>query len=182
MTGALFAVVGPSGSGKDTLIRGAVAADPRLHWARRVITRPEVPGGEPWEGVTPAEFDRRAAAGDFALHWRAHGLGYGIAHGELAPLAQGRDVVFNGSRAALPEAMAAFPDLVVLCVTAPAAALADRLARRGREEEAAILDRLDRPVPALPAGARVREVANDATPAEGIARLVAALQAGRGMR
>ena len=47
MTGRLFVVVGASGAGKDTLIAGALAADPRLHWARRVITRPAVAGGEP---------------------------------------------------------------------------------------------------------------------------------------
>ena len=57
MAGRLFLVVGPSGAGKDTLLAGAVAADPRLHWARRVITRPETAGGEPFEGVTEAVFD-----------------------------------------------------------------------------------------------------------------------------
>lgn len=182
MTGTLFAVVGPSGSGKDTLIRGAVAADPALHWARRVITRAEVAGGEPYEGVSEAEFARRVAAGGFALHWRAHGLGYGVPRGELDPLGQGRDVIVNGSRAALGQALEAFPALVIVSVTAPARALADRLAQRGREVGAAIAERLDRTVPDLPLGALVLEVANDGTPAEGTARLAAALQAGRGKR
>ena len=57
----LFFVVGPSGAGKDTLLSGAIAADPALHWARRVITRPESAGGEPFEGVTEAEFAMRLA-------------------------------------------------------------------------------------------------------------------------
>lgn len=39
-TGRLFAVVGPSGAGKDTLIAAALAARPDLAIVRRVITRP----------------------------------------------------------------------------------------------------------------------------------------------
>ena len=98
----LFLVVGPSGAGKDTLLAGAMAADPRLHWARRVITRPESAGGEPFEGATEAEFAERLAQGEFALHWDAHGLRYGVPFAELP---QGRDVIVNGSRAAIPQAL-----------------------------------------------------------------------------
>ncbi len=35
----IFAIVGPSGAGKDTLIRGVLAARPDLRLVRRVITR-----------------------------------------------------------------------------------------------------------------------------------------------
>ena len=88
MTGRLFVVVGASGAGKDTLLAGAVKADPTLYWARRVITRPEVSGGEPFEGVDRASFDARRAAGEFALNWEAHGLSYGVPKAELAPLSR----------------------------------------------------------------------------------------------
>ncbi len=76
--GRLFIVVGPSGAGKDTLIAGAKVLRPDLHWARRVITRAEVAGGEPFEGVSLEEFNTRRDAGEFALHWQAHGLSYGV--------------------------------------------------------------------------------------------------------
>ena len=72
--GALVGVVGPSGVGKDSVMQALVAARPDLRLVQRVITRPETAGGEPFEGVSEAEFARRRAAGDFcALLARATG-------------------------------------------------------------------------------------------------------------
>lgn len=173
----IFAVVGPSGAGKDTLIAGAMAARPDLRVVRRVITRPSDAGGEPFEGVSDAEFDRRLHSGDFALHWLAHGLRYGIPKADLVGPG---DILFNGSRVALPEAQRVFPDLRVILITAPAAVLAQRLARRGREAEEDIRARLERAGFELPEGVRVVEVVNDSTEDVGIARFVAALQADKG--
>lgn len=175
MSGQLVAVVGPSGAGKDTLIRAALRLDPALHWARRAITRPAAPS-EPFESLTEAEFADRLAAGQFALHWRAHGLGYGVPLSELEGLAAGRTVLFNGSRAALAEAGARFPGLVVLLITAPAALLAARLAARGRESAPEIAARIARAGFPLPAGITPRVVVNDASPEAGARRLIAALQ------
>lgn len=170
----LFFVVGPSGAGKDTLLSGAIAADPALHWARRVITRPETAGGEPFEGVTEAGFATRLARGDFALHWDAHGLRYGVPHSELP---QGRDVLLNGSRAAIAQAVAAFPAVRVIHITAPITVLADRLSGRGRETRDQIAARLTRAGAPLPAGVAAIEILNDAARETGIARLLQALRA-----
>lgn len=175
MSGRLIAVVGPSGAGKDTLLAG-VCGPGGPHWVRRVITRPESAGGEPFEGVSDAEFARREARGDFGLVWRAHGLAYGIPLAELAPLARGRDVIFNGSRGALAQAAARFPALTVIRISAPPGVLAQRLAGRGRESAAAIRDRLARDTAPIPGGLPLIEVMNDSTPEEGIRRLRAALQ------
>ena len=179
MTGRLFLVVGPSGVGKDTLLAGAKVAHPALHWARRVITRTETADGEPFEGVSTGIFEARRNAGDFALHWDAHGLQYGIPRSELAALAQDRDVLVNGSRAALPAAQAAFPGLTVIRITAPSAVLADRLAARGRENRDEIAERLQRASYSLPDGLPVFDIVNDATPEIGVARLLAALYPAR---
>lgn len=175
--GRLFFIVGPSGAGKDTLLAGAKAADPTLHWARRVITRPESAGGEPFEGVTVAEFKSRLEGGAFALHWKAHSLCYGVPFEELAPLLRGGTVMVNGSRAALAVAQDAYPDLRVIRVSAPSATLADRLLARGRESRTDIEARLSRASYDLPAGLPVTDVVNDASPATGVARLLQALRA-----
>ena len=176
MSGRLFAIVGPSGAGKDTLIQGALAARPGLSVVRRVITRPTSAGGEDFEGVTAAAFAARSKAGEFALTWQAHGLSYGIPKSALLPLAQGEDVLFNGSRQGLPEASAMWPGLVVIHVTAPPALLAARLAARGRESAGDIAQRVERAALPLPPGLNIVTVVNDGSAAEGVARFLAALQ------
>ena len=142
----IFAIVGPSGVGKDTLMEAVAARLPSVHLVRRVITRPETAGGEDFEGVTEAEFARRLARGDFAVHWQAHGLSYGIPVDAHDRLAAGETLLFNGSRAALSAARAAFPELKVIHVTARPGVLAARLAARGRETPAEIEKRLSRTI------------------------------------
>lgn len=176
MPGRVFAVVGPSGAGKDTLIAAARAARRDLHVVRRVITRPEEAGGEPFEGVTAEDFAARAAAGAFALTWDAHGLSYGIPGSALTAVAEGRDVIFNGSRAMLAEAWEAFPNLTVILVTAPIQVLAERLAARGRETPAEIAARLARSRYDVPPGIPVRVVENGGALSGAVAAFLAALQ------
>jgi len=176
MAGRLFAVVGPSGAGKDTLMAAAKAARPDLHLARRVITRPEEAGGEPFEGVTPAEFAARKAAGAFALDWQAHGLSYGIPLSIEGAIEQGRDAIFNGSRAMLGEAWLRYPGLVVIHVTASVPVLAVRLAARGRESKDDIARRLARANYDIPYGMPIRVVENNASLASAVRDFLAALQ------
>ncbi len=169
----IFAVVGPSGAGKDTLIAGAMAARPDLRLARRVITRPADAGGEDFDSITETAFAARKAQGEFALNWDAHGLRYAI---PWAQIEGPGPVIFNGSRAALPLAQAVFPDLRVILITAPDAVLAARLAARAREDAADIRSRLARAAFALPGGIQAVTVMNDTTFEHGIAQLLAALQ------
>lgn len=176
MMGQLFAVVGPSGAGKDTLIEAARQARPDLLIVRRVITRPEALGGEDFEGVTEAQFATRKARGEFALDWRAHGLRYGVPAIQIAERLAGRDVLFNGSRAALDAAAVIFPDLVVIRVTAPSTVLMERLLARGRETREEIAARVQRASYEVPAGLSVIDVSNDGPLETGVARFLDALQ------
>lgn len=173
--GLLIAVVGPSGAGKDTLLAGALARRPGLVLVRRVITRPEEAGGEPFEGVSLVEFEARKARGAFALHWVAHGMSYGIPAGIHAQIAAGQTVLFNGSRAMLPRARALFPDLSVILIAADRAALRSRLAARGRETGDDLDRRLARADFAMPEDMPHALVDNSGTIEEGVQALVAVL-------
>jgi len=176
--GTLFFIIGPSGSGKDTLIEGAraaLAAGGRYVFARRVITRKAGSPGEDHEGVTEESFAGLEQAGHFLIHWQAHGLRYGLLSALAGDLKSGRHVIANGSRAVVADLAARVARLVVVEVTAPKEILAERLQRRGRETAEDIRRRLDRQVPPLPPGIEVVQVSNDGLPEIGIERFLAAL-------
>jgi ribose 1,5-bisphosphokinase len=167
MTGLLVLVVGPSGSGKDTLMMGAAQAladDDRFHFVRRVVTRPAT--DEDHDVADAKGFAARRDAGGFALHWEAHGLGYGLPVEILDHLSLGRSVVANVSRVVLAEAAARFPTLVIE-ITVSDWVRAIRLRKRGREAPAEVTARLTRDV-RLPQGLPVFTIVNDGTVAQGI--------------
>ena len=169
--GRIYAVVGASGVGKDTVMAAVARARPDLHWVRRVITRPEAAGGEPFEGVSLPAFEARRAAGAFALAWQAHGLHYGIPMHAHEVLAAGQDAMFNGSRHILAEAQIAFPGLHVLHITADPDVRAARLAARGRETAQEIA----RAAPPMPPGLPVTDIDNSGPLEQSVAACLAVL-------
>ena len=145
-TGRLIFLVGPSGSGKDSLIDASreQLALAGVEIARRVITRSAEAKGEAAQGVTPEQFDTLRAQGAFAMHWRANGLDYGIPRQVDQWLAAGRPVLVNGSRAYLAEARQRYPDLLVVLVQVKPEVLRQRLLARGRETTEEVEQRLAR--------------------------------------
>jgi len=172
------AVVGPSGAGKDSLLahaRALLRDDPQVRFVRRYITRPGDAGGEEHEPLSNDEFARRRASGYFALHWESHGMGYGIGQQINDWLTQGCMVVYNGSRAHLPIARLAYPQLRAIAVTARPETLAQRLDQRRRESASDIAERI-RQQPLLPADLPVIEVGNDADLASATTAFLRALE------
>ncbi len=157
-------VVGPSGAGKDTLIRRAEAElrpDARFCFLRRCITRP---AGDPHEdhiALTEAEFDARERAGEFSLVWRAHGFGYALPGTVGGLVAEGRITVANVSRGVVAEARSRFARVAVIQVTASRETLARRLGERGRESPQDRAGRLARQFPADTGAQDVRTLVND---------------------
>lgn len=180
--GRLIAVVGPSGAGKDSVMRGIARAAPIIRPVQRTITRPPGMGGETYASATPEAFRARVANGDFCLHWQVHGLLYGIPAGVLADVQGGAQRMANLSRTALTDAVAIFPSLLVLHVTASRETLDRRLRERGRETDDSITARLARPAPRLPDGLACRTVLNDGALSETVDAALDLLDVPRGPR
>ncbi|TDR82981.1 phosphonate metabolism protein/1,5-bisphosphokinase (PRPP-forming) PhnN [Paludibacterium purpuratum] len=176
--GRLWYVIGPSGAGKDSLLayaRERLSGQARLVFAHRYITRPADAGGENHIALSEQEFQCRERHGCFALCWRRHALCYALGGEVETWLAQGLDVVVNGSRSTLAAAAAHFPTLTPLWVLASPAILSARLRARGRETPAAIERRLREAAGFVPpCGSLV--VQNDGSLVEGGEALVALLQ------
>jgi len=177
----LFYVMGPSGSGKDSLLRALrerLRRDDRIVVAHRYITR-AADENEASVALSAEEFHRRVDLGCLALHWNSHGLHYGIGVEIEQWLAQGLTVIVNGSREYLPQAVARYPRLCAVHVRVKPEVLAARLRMRGRESEEAIAGRLARAAQAfdVPPGCRMVEIDNSGELAESavaFARLVGA--------
>lgn len=145
--GPIVYVMGPSGAGKDSVLRYARERLDGLHpivFAHRYITRPPTPGDENHIALTESEFAARAARNLFAMHWRAHGHRYGIGIEIERWRGAGCLVVVSGSRAHFEQELAATPGIVPVVITSDPAVLARRLAGRARDDAQAVTKRLQR--------------------------------------
>jgi len=140
----LYYLVGPSGVGKDSLLRALQNSDriKGLRVARRYITRAPIAGAETNIELSPVEYERRQRSGDFLFAWDSHGYRYAIDRNILDWLNAGDDVVVNGSRAYLGKALNIYPRLVPVWMTVAEEQLRSRLQARGRETEAEIERRI----------------------------------------
>lgn len=155
--GRLVLVVGPSGAGKDTLLRLAQAAcvdDHDIVFPRRVVTRASS-ADEDNIAVSPDEFARARDHGDFAVHWDAHGHSYALPLEINDDIRAGRAVVVNVSRTVIAALRQNYAKVVVVAITAPPDVLAQRLAARARHSDGNIADRLARSVDDASANADV---------------------------
>lgn len=173
----VIAIVGPSGVGKDSVMAALDARAPDIQRVRRVITRPEGEDGEDFERVSVDVFEKMVLDRAFAMHWRAHGLLYGVPAEITEQRQQCRAVLVNFSRAVLVQAQEVFEDLIVVSLTADAEVLAHRLAARGRESVEEQAKRLGRAKSPLPQGLnRVIEVDNSGALEDTVSEILARLQ------
>jgi ribose 1,5-bisphosphokinase len=151
--GRLILVVGPSGAGKDTLLKLAQSAcsdDRLIVFPRRWVTR-EASASEDNEQISPDSFRQARENGDFAMHWEAHGHGYGVPRFIDDDIAIGRTVVVNVSRGIVDAMRRRYARVIVVLITAPLEILSDRLASRARSSDGQLLDRLTRAADGLAA-------------------------------
>ena len=146
MSAPLVYVMGPSGAGKDSVLnraRGLLPANAPVVFAHRYITRPAEAGGENHIALSKPEFALRRSHGLFAFHWSAHGNDYGIGREIYAWRNVGMTVVVSGSREHFQKA-GGDPETYPVIITASHERLAERLARRGREDAEGAQARLGR--------------------------------------
>ena len=149
MTGRLVLVVGPSGVGKDSVLRYAMArfaGDARFVFPRRCVTREVNAAAEDHDSLDERTFDEFAAEGAFALMWEAHGHKYGVRNDINAELQRGCIVAVNVSRTIIADVAGRYQNAVVIEITADPAVREARLAARGREAADDIQQRTRREV------------------------------------
>ncbi|HUY55290.1 MAG TPA: guanylate kinase [Candidatus Nanopelagicaceae bacterium] len=97
--GRLIVLSGPSGVGKDTVIKRLVELAPAISRPVAYTTRQPRPGerdGIEYSFITPSEFEAKRAAGDFLETATVHGNLYGTARERVERLRQqGRDVLLK---------------------------------------------------------------------------------------
>jgi guanylate kinase len=145
--GKVFVITGPSGVGKGTLIERLLERIPELELSISATTREPRTGevdGREYHFLTPEEFDRRVAAGDFLEHATYSGNRYGTLREEVEDrLAEGRSVVLEIEVQGARQVRAAMPDSVQVFIAPPdPAALRRRLEDRGTDSGEAIDERL----------------------------------------
>jgi ribose 1,5-bisphosphokinase len=180
--GAVVLIVGPSGAGKDTLlrlVRERLAGDDGFSFPRRAVTRP-ADTSEDHASLSWRAFEEEIERGAFALHWQAHGHGYGIPAAADAAVRAGRTVVFNASRQVIPAARRRYAATVVLVVDAPVEVRAARLAARDRESAEEVLARLQRVVAGFHLADADLVVDNGGAPEPAAELIVSRLQDTRG--
>ena len=136
MTGEIFIITAPSGTGKTTLLKSLMDGDPRLRFSISYTTRAPRPGevdGRDYFFVSPGDFQRLRDDGALAEWVEQFGYAYGTSREWIVKtVATGVDLVFDldsrGARALKSE----FPDATLIFILPPSLKeLQRRLLHRG---------------------------------------------------
>ncbi|MGH2898670.1 MAG: guanylate kinase, partial [Solirubrobacteraceae bacterium] len=132
-------ITGPSGVGKGTLIRSLRARMPELALSISATTRRPRTGEAQdvdYHFMTPAQFERHVAAGDFVEHAAYAGARYGTLRSELRTRsAGGAPVVLEIELQGARQVRETMPEAVQVFIAPPSIeALQARLVGRGTDE------------------------------------------------
>lgn len=143
----VFIISAPSGSGKSTLVSELMRLVPRLRFSVSYTTR--YPRGDERDGqdyffISRADFEERAARGEFLEHAEVFGNYYGTHISELdRAAAEGYDLVLDIDVQGARQLKERIPAGVSIFILAPSRQiLEERLRARSQDSEAVILRRL----------------------------------------
>jgi guanylate kinase len=149
MNGSLFIVSAPSGAGKSSLVKAALAEDNRLSLSVSYTTRSPRSGemnGREYHFVDRKTFEAMLERGDFLESAEVHGNRYGTSRKWIEEArARGLDIMLEIDWQGARQVRKAFPDAVSVFILPPPPALSElerRLRGRGQDDEAAIQRRL----------------------------------------
>jgi guanylate kinase len=146
--GEIFVITAPSGTGKTTLLKPLMAADPRLRFSISYTTRPRRPSevdGQDYFFVSPGKFRRLRVSGALAEWVEQFGYGYGTSREWVRETVEsGADLVFDldsrGGKALKQE----FPQATLIFILPPSLTeLVRRLTGRGGLDPEELARRLE---------------------------------------
>ena len=145
--GPLFLVIGNSGSGKDSIITGAIEKYPKemkeCKLTKRYITRPPSEFEDNYT-ITTEKFKEMEDQGKFALKWHIYHLDYGVPIEIDEWLDKGHPVFVNVSRTIIPEARELYENIKVIFIEVPFEITLQRVKNRGREKGELLDERVQR--------------------------------------
>ena len=145
--GSLFVIAAPSGAGKTTLTRLALAQNPRLALSVSTTTRTPRPGerdGVHYHFVSVDTFKNMLAAGEFLESAEVHGNFYGTTRrGIEALLSEDRDVILEIDWQGAQQIRKIYPESVGVFIVPPSFdVLETRLQGRGQDSAEIIARRV----------------------------------------
>ena len=174
--GLFLAIVGPSGSGKDTIIEALCKQLPNIKRVKRYITREQQKaGGEDSYNIDFDTFGKLERDGGFAFSWSAHHLKYGLPITIFDEINAGKSLIANISRSILDQLSDKFEYYEIILITASDKILAERLEKRGRESKAQIEERLARSSFTIPNGISPLILRNETTVEDAVSKIIASI-------
>ncbi len=147
ITGCLFIISAPSGTGKTSLVKALLAIDPQInlsisHTSR--LPRPSEVNGSDYHFISESDFKQMEQRGDFLESAEVYGNFYGTSQRWINETTNaGRDILLEIDCQGAEQVHRCFPQSISIFILPPSSkTLASRLNKRGQDDLDVINKRL----------------------------------------